>query len=153
MDETLDTLIARVAIRELVDTYARGADRRDAALEASVFTADGVVLLYTGDPATTAPIDTVRGRDALVATFEGLIAQYEATSYVNGQSSVRFVTADEAEGETYCTALHLQREGGERYLVTMAIRYLDRFVRSDGRWAIAERRLVIDWTDRSLSTP
>ncbi|WP_230673525.1 nuclear transport factor 2 family protein [Rathayibacter sp. Leaf248] len=153
MDETLETLIDRVAIRELVDTYARGADRRDAVLEASVFADDGEVLLFSGDPETTEPVDTIRGRDALVRTFEGLIAQYDATTYLNGQSSVRFVTADAAEGETYCTALHLLRDAGQRYLLTMSIRYLDRFERIDGRWRIAQRRLVIDWTDRSASAP
>lgn len=153
MDETLATLIDRVAIRELVDTYARGADRRDAVLEASVFADDGEVLVFAGDPEATEPLDTIRGRDALVRTFEGLIAQYGATTYLNGQSSIRFATADIAEGETYCLALHLLHDAGQRYLLTMSIRYLDRFERIDGRWRIAVRRLVIDWTDRSPSLP
>ncbi|OOB89203.1 hypothetical protein B0T42_18880 [Rathayibacter sp. VKM Ac-2630] len=146
-------MIDRVAIRELVDTCARGADRRDAVLEASVFADDGELLLVSGDSETTEPVDAIRGRDALVRTFEGLIAQYDATTYLNGQSSVRFATADIAEGETYCLALHLLHDAGQRSLLTMSIRYLDRFERIDGRWRIAVRRLVIDWTERSPSSP
>ena len=153
MEETLQTLIDRVAIRELIDTYARGADRRDAALEASAFAADGEVEVYEGGPDGHEPIQRVRGRDELVRTFGELIERYEATTYLNGQSSVRFRTADEAEGETYCVALHLLQDGDERFLLTMSIRYLDRFVKENGRWAIASRRLVFDWTDRRPSEP
>jgi hypothetical protein len=28
-----------------------------------------------------------------------------------------------------------------------SIRYLDTFVRQDGAWLFAERRLMVDWTD------
>ncbi|WIB27725.1 nuclear transport factor 2 family protein [Curtobacterium sp. MCSS17_015] len=153
MDETLTTLVDREEIRTLLSTYARGADRRDAVLEASVFTEDGVVVLYQGDPTTSDPVDTIRGRDRLAETFAGLIEQYDVTTYLNGQSTIRFTSPDDAEGETYCIAFHVLHEGDERTLLTMSIRYLDRFVRVDGAWAIALRRLVFDWTDRAPSAP
>ncbi|PYY44204.1 nuclear transport factor 2 family protein [Curtobacterium sp. MCLR17_043] len=149
--ETLETLVAREEIRTLLATYARGADRRDAVLEASVFTEDGVVVLYDGDPSSHDPVDTIHGRERLAETFGGLIAQYEVTTYLNGQSTIRFTGPDTAEGETYCVAFHVLHDGDERVLLTMSIRYLDRFVRADGAWAIAHRDLVFDWTDRSPS--
>lgn len=153
MDETLTTLIDREQIRTLLATYARGADRRDAQLEASVFTEDGVVVLFQGDPSTTEPVDTIRGRDRLAETFADLIEQYDVTTYLNGQSTIRFTGADSAEGETYCVAFHVLQDDGARTLLTMSIRYLDQFVRVDGTWAIARRHLVFDWTDRSPSHP
>ncbi|PYY34069.1 nuclear transport factor 2 family protein [Curtobacterium sp. MCJR17_055] len=151
--ETLETLVAREEIRTLLATYARGADRRDARLEASVFTDDGVVVLFQGDPSTSDPVDTIRGRERLEETFAGLVEQYDVTTYLTGQSTIRFTGADEAEGETYCVAFHVLHEGEQRTLLTMSIRYLDRFVRVDGAWAIAVRHLVFDWTDRAPSHP
>jgi uncharacterized protein (TIGR02246 family) len=153
MDETLETLIDRERIRTLLAIYARGADRRDARLEASVFTEDGVVVLHQGDPSTHEPVDTIRGRDRLEETFAALVAQYDVTTYLNGQSTIRFTGPDAAEGETYCVAFHVLHDGNDRTLLTMSIRYLDQFVRVDGAWAIALRHLVFDWTDRSPSTP
>ncbi|MFJ2755179.1 nuclear transport factor 2 family protein [Nocardioides sp. NPDC087217] len=153
MSDTVQRLQDRIAIRELVDTYARGADRRDARLEASVFADDGRVILFNGDPAHTEPLDEIQGRDRLAETFASLIMQYDATTYLNGQSTVSFVGDDEADGETYCIAFHLLSNQGETSLVTMSIRYLDRFVRTSGGWRIATRRIVFDWTDRRPSEP
>ena len=141
------------AIRDLVDRYAHHADRRQAAEQAAVFTTDGVVHVYEGDPHLTAPVQTVSGCDELVATFTGLIARYDATTYLNGQSTIDRTGPTTATGETYCLAHHLLHDDGERVLLTMAIRYLDSFVKLEGAWLIAERKLVIDWTDRRKSQP
>ncbi|MEV0890762.1 nuclear transport factor 2 family protein [Promicromonospora sp. MEB111] len=153
MIDTVQRLQDRIAIRELVDTYARGADRRDARLEASVFVDDGRVILFNGDPAHNDPLDEIEGRDRLAETFASLIRQYEATTYLNGQSTVSFVGDDEADGETYCIAFHILNDQGETFLVTMSIRYLDRFVRTSDGWRIATRRLIFDWTDTRPSKP
>jgi hypothetical protein len=34
-----------------------------------------------------------------------------------------------------------------------SIRYLDEFVKEDGDWFFAERRLMVDWTETRLSAP
>ena len=156
-DPQLALLLDRLAIRDLVDGYAHGADRRDPAGQAAVFSEDGQVRLFqgdptAGDPTVGDPVDVVTGRAALVDTFAGLIARYEATTYLNGQSTVT-VTGDVATGESYCLAHHLLSEDGQRVLLTMAIRYLDRFERTAAGWRIARRDLVFDWTDRRPSRP
>lgn len=60
---------------------------------------------------------------------------------------------DSASGETYCLVQHLHDRDGVRTLLVTAIRYLDRFIRVDGRWLIADRKLIIDWTDQHPSSP
>ncbi len=40
-----------------------------------------------------------------------------------------------------------QDQHGSRTLVVASIRYLDTFVKQDGAWLFAERRLMVDWTD------
>ena len=145
-------MLDRSAIRDLVDAYAHHADRRDPVAQAAVFAEDGQVRLFQGDPARSAPMQTITGRAELAATFAGLIEQYEVTTYLNGQSVID-VHGDTASGESYCLAHHLLHRDGERKLLTMAIRYLDQFDRTDDGWRIARRDLVFDWTDERASKP
>ena len=148
----MSTTEDRLALRDLVDAYAHHADRRDPHRQAQVFTPDGRVTLFDGDPARHAPIQQVQGRDHLIEAFQGLMDRYAVTTYLNGQSTVT-VDGDSATGETYCMAHHLYERDGVRNLLIMAIRYLDAFVRTGDGWLIADRRLIIDWTDERPSSP
>jgi hypothetical protein len=40
-----------------------------------------------------------------------------------------------------------EAEDGSRTLMVASIRYLDTFVRQDGAWLFAKRRLLVNWTD------
>lgn len=148
-----DEVADLIAIRDVIDRYAHYADRRDAVRQAATFTVDGRVELYDGDPDSTPLLETVTGREALAETFRGLIARYDATTYLNGQSRIRRTAADTATAETYCLAHHLLHEDGVRMLLVMSIRYLDTFTRTDEGWLIAERKLIFEWTDRRPSAP
>jgi hypothetical protein len=139
----------RLAIRELVDAWARHADRREPELQAGLFTEDGRVTVYMGEPDTTEAVQVLTGRAELADAFAAL-RNYEATTHFNGQHTVT-LDGDRATGETYCLAYHLWTSDEQRTLMIMSIRYLDAFVRRDGQWLFAERRLITDWTDRRLS--
>jgi hypothetical protein len=43
-------------------------------------------------------------------------------------------------------------EDGQRTLMVASIRYLDEFVKQDGQWLFAERRLMVNWIDTRPST-
>jgi hypothetical protein len=144
----------RAAIRGLVDAWARHADRREPAQQAALFTDDGRVTVYMGEPdaaqpETTEPVQVVTGRAELEEAFAAL-RRYDATTHFNGQHTVT-LDGDRATGETYCLAYHLWTSDGQRTLMIMSIRYLDVFARHDGQWRFAERQLITDWTDRRLS--
>ncbi len=48
-------------------------------------------------------------------------------------------------------AHHLTVNGGKRSLMIAALRYDDTFVKEDGIWLFAERKLYVDWIEeRSL---
>ena len=134
----------RLAIRELVDAYAHCADRRDADGQKALFTADTRFIVYMGGEGTE-PTDDLRGRDALTPVFENL-KTYEVTTHFNGQSTVT-LDGDRATGETYCLAHHLYSDDGGRRLMVAALRYQDVFVKADGTWRFAERRLYVGWTE------
>jgi ketosteroid isomerase-like protein len=140
----------RLAIRELVDAYARCADRRDAKGQMALFTEDTRFLVFY-DLASAEPSQELHGRESLAPVFDDL-NQYVATMHFNGQSTVS-LDGDRATGESYCLAHHLKAgEDGQRTLMVASIRYLDEFVRQDGEWRFAERRLMVNWIDTRPST-
>jgi len=53
-----------------------------------------------------------------------------------------------ATGEAYTLAHHLTIDGEQRSLMIAALRYTDTFVKTDGTWLFAERRLYVDWLEQ-----
>jgi hypothetical protein len=145
-NETAD----RLAIRELVEAYAHCADRRDAKGQTSLFTADThfVVFMNAKDPT---PSQELHSREALAPVFADL-NQYAATMHFLGQTTILTLTRDRGTGETYCMPHHLTIDGKNRRLMIAALRYIDTFVKTDGEWLFAERKLYVDWLEqRELS--
>jgi ketosteroid isomerase-like protein len=140
----------RLAIRELVEAYAHCADRRDANGQMSLFTADTHFVVYMNAKDAT-PSQELHSREALAPVFAEL-NKYEATTHFLGQSTIFTLTEDSATGEAYCLAHHVTLESGKRRLMLASLRYLDTFVKNDGSWLFAERRLYVDWMEeRALS--
>ena len=147
---TLDEVADHLAIRELIDAYAHCADRRDVEGQMSLFTPDTEFLVYM-DSRSAVPAQEVRGRDGLRPVFENLNT-YEATTHFNGQSTVT-LAQNSAAGISYCLAHHVHVDGAGRSLMIASIRYLDHFVKMDGRWYFQQRKLMVDWIDnRPLGT-
>jgi hypothetical protein len=140
----------RLAIRELIETYAHCADRRDAKGQMSLFTADTHFVVYMNAKDPT-PSQEFHSREALAPVFAEL-NKYDATTHFVGQSTIFTLSDNRATGETYCLAHHVTVDGQKRSLMIAALRYLDTFVKIDGAWLFAERRLYVDWIDdRALS--
>ena len=135
----------RLAIRELVEAYAHCADRRDAKGQMSLFAADTNFVVYMNAENPT-PSQELHSREALAPVFAEL-NKYDATTHFVGQSTIFTLTADRATGEAYCLAHHVTLEGGRRRLMLASLRYLDTFVKMDGAWMFAERRLYVDWLE------
>jgi len=140
----------RLAIRELIEAYARCADRRDATGQMSLFTADTHFVVYM-DAKDTKPSQELHSREALAPVFADL-NKYAATMHFVGQSTILSLTSDRGTGEAYCLAHHLTVDGDKRKLMVAALRYYDTFVKLDGSWLFAERLLYVDWIEeRPLS--
>ncbi len=124
----------RLAIAETLALYCRGIDRCDAEQLAAVFTPDAHLDYGSG----AAPIaETIAG---LMAGLGGMrLTQH------NISNTVMRLDGDTARAETNCVALHIiPTPDGEIELVVGG-RYLDRLVKLEGRWRIAERLYVMDW--------
>ncbi len=138
----------RLAIRELVEAYAHCADRRDAKGQMALFAADThfVVYMNAKDPR---PSQELHSRDALAPVFADL-NQYAATMHFLGQTTILTLTRDRGTGETCCMPHHLTIAGEKRRLMVAALRYADTFVKMDGVWLFAERRLYVDWIEERV---
>ena len=147
---TPEEVADRLAIRELIDAYAHYADRRDSKGQMALFTEDTAFHVFMDSRLPEATY-VLHGRDALAPVFADL-NKYQATTHFNGQSTID-LTGDQATGESYCIAHHLTVDGEKRTLMLASIRYLDRFVKSDGAWLFAERRLMVDWTETRNAAP
>ncbi len=140
----------RLSIRELIEAYAHCADRRDAEGQASLFTEDThfVVFMNAKDPT---PSMDLHSREALAPVFADL-NQYAATMHFLGQTTILTLSSDRGTGETYCMPHHLMIDGKSRRLMIAALRYTDTFVKMNGAWLFAERKLYVDWMEqRELS--
>jgi len=135
----------RLAIRELIEAYAHCADRRDAERQMALFIPDShfVVYMNARDPM---PSQEVHSREELAEVFADL-NRYAATMHLLGQTTILTLANDRGTAETYCMAHHYI-SGKIRSLMIAALRYADTFVKMDGAWLFAERKLYVDWLEQ-----
>jgi ketosteroid isomerase-like protein len=131
--EALDDLIANEAIRQCLLRYTRGIDRHDAALVASAYHADAIDdhTMYFGP-----------GRDFGAAANAAHDAAWEAHQHFITNTTIERA-GDTAHVETYWIVAG--RRHGNSGFDLHGGRYVDRFEKRAGRWAIAARVCVYEW--------
>jgi hypothetical protein len=141
----------RLAIRELFDAYARCADTRDASGQMGLFTADTRFSVFMDGPGTE-PTSVLEGRESLAPVFDDL-NRYEHTMHFNGQSTV-VLDGSQATGDSYTIAHHVYTEEKSRMIMVAWLHYLDRFTKIGQDWYIAERQIILVWSEtRPLGAP
>lgn len=151
MGNALEGRLAKVAdqleIAQVINAYAEGVDGKRAELVMSCFHPDATFQYLDEAPAPVAAFFAASAPNA-----EGLVTTCHYLS-----NHVAIVDGDSADSQVYLWAYHLVNAKaphrpplfpakGEAYAVIIGGRYLDRFERRDGRWRIARRRLVFDWS-------
>lgn len=145
MEQQLQQAADRQAIRDLVDQYAYCADTRDAQGQMALFTEDTNFMVFM-DAKAPEPTQVIDQRADLFPVFDNLNT-YRATMHFNGQSTVLELNDDTATGITYCIAHHQTIENGVQTLMIAHIKYHDQFVKQNGKWLFAERKLMVDWIE------
>jgi SnoaL-like domain len=132
---TLTTLIAKEEIRELAMLYSRGVDRKDIELLRTLYAKDATDnhgKHYNGDA------------DGYLQFLEKSFPymRYSGHHICNHLVSV---DGDRGEGEVYALAHHLIPDGkGGTVEDFMAVRYIDRYRKENGRWLFAGRVVSFD---------
>jgi hypothetical protein len=146
-------LIDRMLIRELQDRYAIVHDFGTPEEYASVFTVDGAIAAANGTP-------LVRGRAALITYAERNRERWSAEPGPDGRISsfmrhlisnaeIEITGPDTAVGMSYVTTL-VQRDDIGPAILSVG-RYEDRYVKQNGKWAIAHRTIHMDLGDQELA--
>jgi hypothetical protein len=131
-----DPTADRIALRNLVDSYAVGCDRRDIDLLQACFAPGATNTVHWLDRAAT----TMTAPHDLERIPKGL-ARYDRTFHFVGNHVVT-LDGDRASGDAYCFAHHIT--GTNDFI--MAIRYEDVYARTAAGWRIATRDLRLLWT-------
>jgi hypothetical protein len=133
---SVDELLAKDAIRDLVLTYCRAIDRRDFGLLAELYALDSIDdhgALFSGTGA------------GYVAWVPGILERMLVTSHQVFNHLIA-VDGDYAEGEVYIQAYHLTHDAqGQLVKVIGGGRYLDKYCREHGRWLFRHRKIVADY--------
>ena len=150
------TAADRVELRALADRYARCVDRNDGPGLADVFRPDARLQVFRPSDAT-APTSQSVGIDELTQIPARVAQMCLRTFHFVGNSVYEpGVDAVSASGEVLCQAHHLRVDaatgGGTNYV--MFIRYFDQYRRNDdGAWRIADRQVLVDWTELHPADP
>jgi hypothetical protein len=134
----------RVALRALVDAYAMAADAKRYRDMARCFSdqATFTMCMTPGDDQPTAVHTGAAEIEAAMASLDAFVA----TTHLVGAQVIE-LDGDRATGQATCVARHILVRPSGRKMLTMGIRYEDRFGRHAGRWLIEERRLVVVWQE------
>ncbi len=140
-----------VALRHLVDAYADAVDRRDGVALVAVFAADGQLRVQTEN----GPVESSYQGPAITESLATLAAYHRTFHHVGGAVFEAGPGEDgQAVGRVHCLAHHYERSSNGPVDLLMMIRYLDRYSRiSDDRWLIADRQVVIEWTELHPAYP
>jgi hypothetical protein len=142
----LQEILDRAAIREVLFRYCRAADRCDEELLRTCYHADaldrhGPFAGSAGDFATWV-IEAQRTRS--------IVTQHAVSNVVVE------LAGDVAWTESAFMATHVRPAGqgfSEPFIETFWGRYVDRFEKRQGTWAIASREVVHDWSERRACGP
>ncbi len=118
----------RLAIRELVETFAAGAMRIDPELWGSTWAEEGAWKLPSMEAAAV-------GKENVIATFKEKMAYVDFMSMISFPSEL-VIEGDRARGKCYCREL-IYPKGGEQKVVIGC--FDDEYVKRDGRWYFTSR--------------
>ncbi|MCU0907741.1 MAG: nuclear transport factor 2 family protein [Rhodobacteraceae bacterium] len=137
--DTLQGLIDRTRIAEVIHAYCLRFDRAEPEAVAALFTDDAVVDYGPEFPA-------LHGRAAILpAVAQGLATRFAATSHHVSNLIVTFDGPDAADTLCHLYAWHRYRDGsrdGELWG-----QYAHRFIRTEQGWKIARLRLMTAGSD------
>ena len=144
---TVEDLLDRAAISDVVHRYATGIDRRDWALFRSIF-ADEVALDFSS---WNGAAPSRMAADAWTAGVTASLSGFDATQHVSSNHVIT-LDGDAATCVSYMMALHYLLEDGQHQMQGIGGYYTNRLVRGPDGWKIQACTLTVTWEmgDRGL---
>ncbi|SFF46966.1 SnoaL-like domain-containing protein [Paenibacillus algorifonticola] len=132
---SLETIQAKLELRELVDAYATLTDEKRISDQMLLFTPDTQFKVYMSDQL----VANVSGTAQLEEEFNGHVSLVKRYFSLNGQHVVN-VDGDTATGVVF-SHIKMLRDGeeGTEVLTDYSVQYHDVYVRQNEKWLIKER--------------
>lgn len=134
-----------VELNQLAYRYAAAVDGCDTAAFLQVFVPEARLRTY--HPNSETPFADLVGHEQLATIPDAMRGMYRATAHMMTNHLVE-VNGDAGTGQVLCTARHLVEDGQAAVSLNVIIRYLDRYVRRDGKWFIADREIRFLWSEK-----
>ena len=134
---TVETMLARQDIHDVMMRYARGIDRGDEELLLSCYWDDA---LEVHGPAYDGPaVPYLKG------AAQRMKASGTTMQHFVGNVHIDFADEDTAWVESYILTFARFPKDGEPWDTLTGARSFDKFERRSGEWRIAHRRAIFDW--------
>jgi ketosteroid isomerase-like protein len=129
----------RVAVLEVVASYATALDTKNWSLLETLFAPDATVSFGSS-------VGSAQGPAAIASLLRSTLERLDGSQHLVANSVVR-LAGDIAEHTCYVQGQHIRRgaPGGELYLV--AGRYDDQFRRTADGWRFTSRTITRSWSD------
>ncbi|WP_349999106.1 nuclear transport factor 2 family protein [Stenotrophomonas lacuserhaii] len=142
LEQRLQHLEDRAAIKDVVDRFSNLADAKDIATQVRLFTDGAVVETYFQE----ALFARMQGRKEIQQGFSSFIASFGTMYHINGQLVIE-LDGDTATGQHYCQVMLIASVNGKATINTNGVIYHDSYVRTADGWKIAERVSHFTWTN------
>lgn len=133
---TVDILLAKEEIRDLVLRYCRAIDRRDYVALPALYHSDATddhSPMYQGSAS------------GYLEWLPSMLETMTVTSHMV-QNHLIVVAGEQAEGEVTMISYHLTKdEQGKDIEIVIGGRYLDAYEKREGVWRFSRRKIVMDW--------
>jgi hypothetical protein len=147
-DVSVEIAADRTAVRDVLERYLFGLDRRDYRGLASCFASDAQAEYLLS---ASAPPDRLNGVDEIVAFLQQIEA-FPVSTHALGNAEIR-IDGDRATSDSLVTATLLSGDAVSGRIHVRGIRYADRFLRSTDGWLITHRRHTPVWQYDVVSHP
>ncbi|MEM7255366.1 MAG: nuclear transport factor 2 family protein [Pseudomonadota bacterium] len=135
MSLSVETLLAKQEIADVIYQYARGIDRLDFDLVRACYHPDA----YDDHGMLKGNVDE------FIEGVKAFLPKYAVTQHFMGNMLIE-VDGNKARAETYAVAYHRKElSDGSGKDDVFGIRYVDRFEKRDDEWRIAYRVVATEW--------
>lgn len=131
----MQTLLAKQALKELVDRFSILADDKNVAAQGPLFTEDGKVTTYIGGELFA----QMHNRAEIVQVFSDFLQNFHKVYHHNGQFQVTELGEDHAQAVHYCHVVLVGKQGEQEIIHNHYVRYHDHYRKQGDQWLISER--------------
>lgn len=142
LEQRIQKLEDKVALKALVDAFSNLADQKDMATQALLFTEDAVVDTYFEGQLFA----SLKGRKEIQKTFTAFMANFETSYHINGQHAAK-IDGNHATAVHYCLVVLVNTVDGKKIRGTNGVYYNDEYVRQGCQWLISKRTSYFTWRD------